>query len=421
MNPTYVNRKKLIQHFQLSAQREKKTLEPTEEPNIKEDTLSSDTYDNSLSIDIKAVLPIIDDISDSTEYQYKLGQVLNTDRVNTSTKKSINLCIFNILENNKVPPIILYLLHKDPATNTMYFPHFTTNNKIMDEAAENINKIFKDWSSKPKYKGFLETQHNIYIFYEQKYSYVLEKINYIDKWWWGSMFEIINTQKILNFPIDRTVYSVFYKKPLLISLFKNDNRLTIPYISYVGGYYTYIAFLAAFGNPKQLPTSNLGPYYYFGDYHSVGKWAIWSSDRKEKVINDEIITINKYGIYKQGGIARYAIFGEKMKYFLNREDDPEDDSKISQDLAKEKSFFKETIKVRDVSAKWADKHDMAYIGSFLIDGKIKARRFNIQFAIRDYYQQVPLTYHYVDTSEFSAIEDEKQKELPYNYKDYNIA
>ncbi|NDB80313.1 hypothetical protein EB155_10660, partial [archaeon] len=318
----------------------------------------------------------------------------------------------NIIEREKLPPFLLYLLHKNHKNNTMYFPNFKTENKVMDEATKNINEIFKDWSSKPHYKGFLETKHNIYLFYELKYEYILEKIDYHDVWWWTSIFEIVNIQKILNFTIDRTVYSLFYKKPLLISLFKKNNKLSSPVIGYLGGYYTYIAFAAAFGVPKQLPTASLGPYYYFSDYHGAGRWAIWSYNRKQMIVNDEDITLNEFGVFKKGGIARYAFFGDKIRYFLNRESDPEDDSKISQELANEDLFYKETLKVRDVSAKWADNHDMAYIGSFLLDNT-GPRRYNINFAIRDFEQQVPLTYHYVDTTEIAKIDREKQASMPY--------
>ena len=430
MNPTYVNRKKLIKHFQLlNKEREdrdrvsKIASQSTDDSHIINNNLPN-IETTELSNKLKALLPVINDIivketPVNNEYQYNLGEVLDIDRVNIRTKKVINLCIFNIIEREKLPPFLLYLLHKNHKNNTMYFPNFKTENKVMDEATKNINEIFKDWSSKPHYKGFLETKHNIYLFYEQKYEYVLEKVDYHDIWWWASMFEIVNTQKILNFTIDRTVYSLFYKKPLLISLFKKNNKLSSPVIGYLGGYYTYIVFAAAFGVPKQLPTASLGPYYYFSDYHGAGRWAIWSYNRKQMIVNDEDITLNEFGVFKKGGIARYAFFGDKIRYFLNRESDPEDDSKISQELANEDLFYKETLKVRDVSAKWADNHDMAYIGSFLLDNT-GPRRYNINFAIRDFEQQVPLTYHYVDTTEIAKIDKEKQASMPYNYEDYNI-
>ena len=86
------------------------------------------------------------------------------------------------------------------------------------------------------------------------------------------------------------------------------------------------------------------------------------------------------------------------------------------------SLIKSTIKVRDVDGNWAEQHDTAYIGSVLIKSDMyKDRKLDIQFAVRDFNQQFALTYHYVDTEEFSKIEGtSRQKSLPYDYTDYNI-
>ena len=445
MNPSYINRKKIIQKFNLTSFNDPniKSIEKTdydkndsyendsyENDSYKNDSYENDSYENeSLSENIKCLLPDIDNYNinvntpdEYSKYTYKLSQIINTDKFNNKSNKLIHICIFNIIESPKAPPFILYLLSKDRKENTMYFPHFTTSNNVMDETNIKINLIFSEWNEKPVYKGFLETNNNVYLFYENKYQYIISRKDMSDLWWWASMFEIVNTRKVLNFSVNRTVYSIFYKKPLLISIFHKENKIVTPYIGFVGGYYTYISFIAAFGIPKQSPTNNLGPYYYFSDYHGAGRWAIWSQDRKEKNIDGNIITIDKYGVFKKGGIARFAIFGDNLKYFLNRDNDEDDDSIISQKLAKEKDFYKDTLKVRDVAGKWAEKYDIAYIGSFLTKTQqFKSRRYNIQFAARDFYQQIPLTYHYINTSKFSKIlDDDAQKSLPFNYTDYNI-
>ena len=182
MNPTYVNRTELIQHFKLATQEEEEKEEERNEDIefgeksvvVQDDILkdeTSETYDTDLSIDIKAVLPVIDEYNTLTRsmdysknYTYKLAQILDKNRINTQTHKQIHLCIFNIVERPRVPPTILYLLNKDSPTNIMYFPHFTTKNNIMDETTKNINIIFKDWTSKPQHKGFLENKtKSIYI------------------------------------------------------------------------------------------------------------------------------------------------------------------------------------------------------------------------------------------------------------------
>jgi hypothetical protein len=450
MNPTYVNRNEFIQKLKLNTKRETKPVWENKlgdnklEEIIKPIDSTRDDIDNSLSLDIKTVLPSIRNIhcpycgelrhtlrtcigkvrqSKPILYTYKLPRILSTNPVNIKSEKLVNLCIFNIIENNMRPPFILYLLNKDEKTNILYFPHFYTTDNILDAVNENINKIFNSWSSKPQFKGYLETRSNIYMFYEQKYAYNIEKLEYKDIWWWTSIFEILNIKTVLNFSIHRTVYSMFYKKPILISLFDiNDEKILIPYIGYFGSYYTYVTFIATFGIPKQGPMSNLGPYYYFNTYHGAGRWAIWSASRKSMIVNNETITSDDSGVYKRGGIVRFAVFGLNMKYFLNRKDDPEDKSKISQELAEKVPFIKNTLKIRDVDGKWADNYDMAYIGSTLIKSDDHPdRRLSIQIAVRDYYQQMALSYHYVDTEEFRNIEGTiKKREVVYGYKDYNI-
>jgi len=273
----------------------------------------------------------------------------------------------------------------------------------------------------PQYKGYIETNHNIYIFYEHPQKYLLEKLEYKSLWWWGSIFEIINNKKILNFSIDRTVYSIFYKQPLLTCLFKNNMKLEQPTIGYFGGHKSYISFVAALGLPKQSPMAILGPYYYFYTYYGAGRGAIWTPSRKERFIEDKKITVNEYGVYDHGGIVRFAIFGDKIKYFLNRDIDEDDTSQISQEAQKTAPFIKSTLKIRDVDGKWAEDHNIAYIGNVLIKSdKHKDRELTIQFAVRDYYQQVPLSYHDVDTSKFSKVSGDEAYNLPYEFTNYNI-
>ena len=181
-------------------------------------------------------------------------------------------------------------------------------------------------------------------------------------------------------------YKIFEKYPLLACLYDdNNNKFQIPYILYYGSYSNYATFISAFGLPKQSPSSNLGPYYYFYTYHGAGKSGIWSYNRKEQIANDIEITRNEYGVYNHGGLIRFAIFGNNMKYFLNNHDDPDDPSEISQQLAKEKDFYKQTLKLRDSNAEWANNHDIAYIGSSMIKSIVRGeeikRKYNIQFAV----------------------------------------
>ena len=358
-------------------------------------------------------------------YTYKLHNLLNTDQnLDIKSEKIIHLCIFNIIEQIKCSPYILYLLNKDVDSNILYFPHFTSSHNVLNLAEKYIKNIFEDLPISYNFKGYIDDKNeNIYIFYELYYEYTIYNQKYKDLWWWVTLFEIVNIKTILNFNIDNSVSDIFIKYPLLLSLFNNKNNIIpIPSIGYFGGYHTYIAFIASFGSRKASPEAYLGPYYYFDTYKGAGRYAIWNVNRKSEMIDNKLITIDDNGKYDRGGIVRFVIFTSKTKFLLNRPSDPDDDSKISAELAVKVPFIKSTMKIRDVAGKWVDDYDSLYIGSVLIKNKkYDDRVLNIQLATRDYNQQMPLSYHYVDTNQFSSSVDTKnQKITPFNYTDYNI-
>ena len=433
MNPTKVNRNKILQKLNLSKFKKDEKVKKVEKPkNIVELDKQEYLHDSNdeLDINLKALLPPVS--FTSKNYIYKLNDVLNNKETeNLVTNKLVHICIFNIVEQHHGQPFILYLLNKDNNSNILYFPHFHTSENVYTQAESHIKIIFKNWNNTVNLKGYIEDKNNLYIFYEAKYEYKLMHQSYTDNWWWGSMFEIINTKTILNFAIYDSVTRFFYNNPLLIVLFdtKND-KISCPYIGYYGAYYTYISFISVFGLPKQRPEANLGPYYYFNTYKGAGRGAIWTPKRKPEIVNGEEITRDESGIHKRGGLVRFAISNKTIKYLLNRKTDKDDDSQVTRDLINNKDkdkevlskFIKSTIKVRDVDGNWAEDHDLVYIGSVLIKGDTyKDRKLDIQFAARDYNQQIPLTYHYIDTTEFSKIEGATiKKNLPYDFIDYNI-
>ena len=80
-------------------------------------------------------------------------------------------------------------------------------------------------------------------------------------------------------------------------------------------------------------------------------------DSPDKKMNEDI-TQNNYGVHKRGGIVRFAIFSGKHTMLLNRKSDPDDDSKITQDLVKQNpGWFKDSLKTRDSDAKWTKDYD----------------------------------------------------------------
>ena len=428
MNPTKINRSKILEKLQTKNKIQQVTDKNLEKNN---DIIADNNIKHSNNLKLsdvnKARLPILDECnnSDCKNYIYKLNSVLNTSDIpDFKSDGLIHICIFQVCYNNVNHPFLLYLLNKDKNNNKLYFPHFTASKNILATSKKYINEIFNDWKITPIFKGHINSNNNKYLFFEINYEYIAHKLTYKDSWWWTSLFEIVNINTVLNFNIHNTVSSIFNKYPLLISLFNNKNNIiSTPLIGYFGGYYTYISFITAFGLRKVSPEAYLGPYYYFDTYKGAGRYANWSYNRKEQSIDNKLITTDHNGRYKYGGIVRFVIFGNKTKFLLNRETDPEDDSKISTDLASKVPFIKSTMKIRDVAGKWADDYDTVYVGSTKIKSeKYDDRVLNIQYAVKDYNQHLPITYHYVDTNQFANIKDaDQRRDIPFNYKDYNIA
>ena len=435
MNPSVINRNKIIAKFNL----EKKDIFTSPiQKQLDQDinTLSIEkTPEESFKILENIPLNIISKLPSNLlynkkccdEYIYNIKSVTNTRVPRFKSDKTIHICVYTIINKMRLPPFILFLLYKQ---ETLTFPNFKTSENVYTSAEIKLNLIYQNYTTRPTYVSYKETENNIYLFYELKENYKLEQLNYNSYWWWVTISEIMNYKKIMNFDIHNSVYKIFYLEPLLALLFdKNKNKHFVGQSLYYGGYDNYIAFIASLGLPKEMPTSNLGPYYYFYSYYGAGRRAIWTQSRKKEIKNGEDITRNEFGVHKHGGIVRFIVFANEIKFFLNRPDDPDDNSEISQELAKTMGFFKETLKIRDVDGKWATNYDMAYIGTTYINvtqdkskkNKLKQRRLIPQWAVRDFYQYYPLSYHYVNTDEFSKILDkEKAINMPYEYEQYDI-
>ena len=434
MNPSKINRENILKKFNIKPEDFQDI--PSEPIVEKSDNLSIEIIDIEpksiitkntsikLSIDILSRLPSNTTYENACcqNYNHKISKILNTGSLNFTTKKKIYLSIFTIHKEKSVSPVLLFLLYKNL---NLSFPEFNISTNIDIGIEKKLDIIFDNYKIKPEYVGYKEYNNNIYIFYQYKEKYVVSQVKKNSSWWWATTFEIVNHKKIMNIDIDSTVYNIFIENPLIYSLFnEKDKVLSNGNIVFYGGHQNYISFISSLGLPKESPTSNLGPYYYFYSYHGAGRRAIWSENRKSKEIYGEDITQNEFGVYDKGGIVRFVIFGNNPKFLLNKNTDPEDDSEISTTLAESNPFIKSTLKIRDVDGKWAINHNIAYIGSTYInvDGSDhKPRRLLEQWAVRDYNQHLPLSYHYINTDEYAKIKDkEKAINMPYEYKSYEI-
>jgi hypothetical protein len=98
------------------------------------------------------------------------------------------------------------------------------------------------------------------------------------------------------------------------------------------------------------------------------------------------------------GIIRFALFLEKTKIIQNLPNDPIDNSEIKTKRLQDGllDINHETLvnRISDHNGTWSENYDSAYIGNILLDdgNYIKDTPITV---IRDYDQQVSLSYHYI--------------------------
>jgi hypothetical protein len=117
-------------------------------------------------------------------------------------------------------------------------------------------------------------------------------------------------------------------------------------------------------------------------------------------VDGELITTDEEGRYDRGGLVRFALFMGKTKVMMSRDSDIEDQSEISQELASSNSFIKETMKIRDVDANWVLDFNSVRHGRYAINTEGREPSVLLpKIVVKDYNQQVPLSYYYVSTNQ----------------------
>ena len=311
---------------------------------------------------------------ENNDYVYHINNVVINEPIeNKQTYETINLCIYSIQENEHLNPTLIYLLNKNNNNNYLYFPNFDyrnfNNENLKDLIDENLNKMVGGFPKNPSYVGYLELGTSIYVFYELDFEYETVQLAYKNSWWWGTIYEIVNINKILNFEISREVYSIFYKNPLLISLFdKNENRLKTNNIAYFGNYYKYILFCIELGIPINLRDASYGPTYDFTSYLNAGNSAIWNTDKSK---------------HSRGAIIRLEFSAQYIKYSL-----------LNKQKLNNKYF----------------EYDTFYVPASYDENQYR----KIKFILRDNRAVRHLSYHFVDTNQIN------ETTKYFNIKKYNI-
>ena len=328
-------------------------------------------------------------------YSYPLHDNITNTFPNVNKNEKVEFCIYQV-NNSHIVPFLSFLLEKNQ--NILRLPYFYYNtSNIEDASVERINKIFLEYDENPTYKGFIREKDRVILLFESpKIAADAELKESKDKWWWGTVSEIVDIQSILNYNIENDVSELFLNNAFLLYLYDSENKpYENPQIFYYGNYHKLINFVTIFGLKKASPMASLGPYYYFANYQRAVRYALWSGDNKPLKIEDRLVTINEEGKYDKGGLVRFAIFPGKMKVFMGNSLDEEDNSIVSQEGKETSEIIKQTLRLRDVDAKWANDYNSAFNSRHKIQIKDKEIMFQPQIVVRDYMQQLPLSYHFI--------------------------
>ena len=333
--------------------------------------------------------------NDCSEFNYPILDVVNTNfKYISNTYSNIDICPYFITTcRNRYgvyKPYIQYLLYKYPdqnkkVKNLLVFPFVkTTSSAPVEKTANKLLKKIIDIKIKPT--GFLQSGSTVYVFYnlssvdeysaipraEQQWLKLIKKSNDL---WWVLMDEICNHKKTLNFPIHKSVTSLFYRNPILIYLRQNSKNIDLPIVGYYGNYYKFLPIIASLGQkPTTWPNLEFGPFFYFTNYTGAFRYAGWTKNYKQrKVYGKEIADEN--GKIIKGGIIRFALFMEKTKVLLDTKT-----SKVDKYIH---------------NSSWQKHYNSLYLGRVpRINGSVW--HMNPRYVVHEFEQQLPLSIHLVD-------------------------
>jgi hypothetical protein len=314
--------------------------------------------------------------------------------------KNIKIFAYEIKNNSKYP-YIKYLLTKNLQTDTLFFPEIEVSNfklnteKIITLAKLNVFTLlssdnyddyndYNDYDKNIQVKGFHLNNEEIYIIIDLT-DCNLEIVNKSknNSIWFCLIDEIMNHNSICNTQIEKNTTN-FFNNNVEFCFLKNKNgdNYEIPCVGYVGINKNKINFTYVFGVSKKDCNAIVGPYYYFTDFNN-------------SIQQCELININN----NYAAIVRFALFLGKIKVIENSINDEIDNSELKKerllDCNLDNILEELTTRISDYDGKWTEYYDSVYLGQVKLDNDEYLNNTPI-FVVKEYEQQVPLSYHYID-------------------------
>jgi hypothetical protein len=334
------------------------------------------------------------------------------------------LCVFSVAVQPH--PYVQYLLYKYNGNDgILTFPIIARNHeggeKLLAHADSLYTKCCGIEASNAHALGYIHQGDNVYIFYKYPTILPLQTLPSSHRLWWALLDEICNHKKLLTFPVDSTVYHLFYENQALCRVLNSkDEIVPAPKAAYYGADAATLAYASAIGVQQSDPKAPFGPFYYFNTFNRATRFSMWDYARSSTQLGTKKQDLDRPGgpqkKHTTGGVVRHAVFtgGPFETYIpLGHEGEAKDQS----DIGKGRRTH---LRVKDLSAVDKEKlarltdHNASWAASWssVISGAVKGKNgrdlkwtgvpeirqsHDPTIIVRDFSQQTALSVHYVDT------------------------
>jgi len=325
-------------------------------------------------------------------YNYKGKNYLTQDfSREITTYDNIYLCPYTVNNDSKFP-FIRFLLTNSPINKTLNFQIIPIFKNFNSDELKIFTKFylfgllllndFETFNRSVIFNGYFDYNNNLYLFFDITNCCLEINDTYSNNCLWLALVdEILNYKKICNMHIDDDVTQFFNLNESFCFLDdENENNYEIPVVGYVKKSEDKLNFTYIFGETKKDKNSLLGPYYYFTNYYSCFKDSENQTECNKKI-----------------GIVKFALFTGKTKYIENYPSDAIDESEIKKqrlyDESLDQNLERLTMRITDHDGKWSNDYDSVYLGNVELDnGDLFKKQILV---LKEYYQQKPLSYHYI--------------------------
>ena len=146
----------------------------------------------------------------------------------TIMNRKTNFLIYSI-EKGESPYICFYMIKN--INNYITLP--TIYMKNIKESIQFMETNFNTFDY--KYMGTLDyNDENIIVYEINNFTDGIIPTYYKDSWWKVTPFEILYTQSVLQFSIDKYYITFFKHNPQLLYLFEKDIKYEVPIVAYIG-------------------------------------------------------------------------------------------------------------------------------------------------------------------------------------------